>query len=50
MFKCAECKEKTENILVDEPSKPPLEFCSWECLMKYAVKKYTREQPTRMSS
>lgn len=38
-MKCAECGKETENILLDEMDKLPLEFCSWECLVKYAAKK-----------
>ncbi len=48
LFRCEECKEDTANILVDERDKGGLEFCSWECLMEYAIKKHNREQPTTM--
>jgi hypothetical protein len=43
-FKCAECGEYTEKILVDEQGKQGLEFCSWECLVKYAAKKVCQEK------
>lgn len=46
LFRCEECKKVTENILVDEKGKKGLEFCSWGCIMKHAIKKHNREQPT----
>jgi len=48
-FCCEECGIELTGvlpILVDEHDLPPLDFCSWLCLMTYAVKKYNREQPT----
>jgi len=45
-FKCDECREATEQILVDEPDKRGLIFCSWDCLMRYAIKKFNQSVPT----
>jgi len=40
---CEECGVETEYILVDAENEKPLEFCSWEHLMFYAIKKYNKE-------
>jgi hypothetical protein len=38
-IRCEECNIPTEKILVDEDDESPLEFCSWECLAKFACKR-----------
>ena len=45
-MKCNECGKETDNILVDQKDKPHLEFCSWDCLMKYAIKAFCEERST----
>ena len=48
-FKCAECNKVLQEevpILLDGKGLAPLDFCSWECLMVYVIKKHNQEQPT----
>ena len=47
---CAQCGEEQLSwagwISVEEECPPPLEFCSWECLVKYGVIKLNQSVPT----
>lgn len=48
-FYCEECKKELPDdipILVDGDGLSPLNFCSWECLMKYAVLKNNQVHQT----
>jgi len=52
-FRCAECNKILGDeipLLVDGKGLFPLDFCSWECLMGYVIKKHNQEQPTSSNS